>query len=146
MIVCTPRGFRFFTVSAFVACIASPARAEGEDAIPADLPRLILEDPRSPVDAPESDLVRLQIHGEYQLRYVRMQSLPMEPSASVRASHPGATYDSLGQNDYVWHWLRLTPRLQIKDTIEIVGQMDLLTGLVLGDLAHDTFADQTPRD
>jgi hypothetical protein len=125
---------------------ATQARTARADDAPEDLPRLLLDSGRVPVAAPEPDLIRFQMHGEYQLRYTRMQSFPLAVSASTASAHPGAYADSLGQNDYVNHWLRITPRLQIKDDITIVGQMDVLTGLVLGDVAHDTSADETARD
>ena len=43
------------------------------------------------------------------------------------------------------HWLRITPTLQLGAKVRVVGQADL-TGVLLGDRAHDTYADQTPRD
>jgi hypothetical protein len=126
---------------------ATIARAEPPQAdVSSDLPRLVLDTGRAPVLPPEEDLMRVQIHGEYQLRYVHLRSFPLDLSTQVARANPGATGDSLGQNDYAWHWLRITPRLQVRESIEIVGQMDLVTGLLVGDLAHDTFADQTPRD
>jgi hypothetical protein len=94
----------------------------------------------------ESDLIRFQIHGEYQLRATSERSFPLDVSTHTVQDHPGAIEDSLGQNRYVNHWLRVTPRLQIKDKVELVGQLDVVTGLAVGELAHDTFADQTPRD
>ena len=93
----------------------------------------------------EEGVIRLQIHGEYELRYDRMQSFPLDVSETVLLAHPGAVSDSLGQNSWVEHWFRVTPRAQLGKTLELVGQMDVLTG-ILGDTAHDTFADQTPRD
>jgi hypothetical protein len=114
--------------------------------VPTDLPRLVLETGRTPVKPAEEGLVRAQIHGEYQLRYTAMTSYTLTPTASVINAHPGAYGDSLGQNNFVSHWLRVTPRLQISDKVEIVGQMDLVTGVVLGDVAHDTYPDYTPRD
>lgn len=128
----------------------APARARADEGsspdVPADLPRLVMDDGRTPVAPPEPDLMRLQTHGEYQLRYVHLTSYPLDVSASVHAQHPNAVGDSLGQNDYASHWLRITPRFQIFDHLEIVGQMDVVTGLAIGDVAHDTFADETPRD
>src|SRR6202012_680714 len=96
--------------------------------------------------AQEEGLFRFQIHGEYQLRVSRMQSFPLDVSDSVSLAHPGATSDSLGQNTWVNHWLRLTPRQEFGKNVLLVGQMDLVTGIVMGDLAHDVSLDQTPRD
>ena len=54
--------------------------------------------------------------------------------------------DSLGQNTWLNHWLRITPRLGLGKTLLLVGQMDVVTGLVAGNTTHDVWADQTPRD
>ena len=56
----------------------------------------------------------------------------LDASASVVNAKPGAVEDSLGQNDLVTHWLRFTPRLQFRENLTIVGQMDIVTGLVVG--------------
>jgi hypothetical protein len=114
--------------------------------VPSDLDRLVLDAGRAAVLPPEHGVLRFQIHGEYQLRYEHLRSFPLDPTLTTVEAHPGAIADSLGQNDFAYHWLRVTPRLQVKDSLEIVGQIDVLTGVVLGDLAHDDGADQTPRD
>jgi hypothetical protein len=114
--------------------------------VPSDLARLVLDTGRTPVSAAEPGVVRLQIHGEYQLRYQGQSSLLLTPTATALSAHPGAVADSLGQNNFLSHWIRVTPRLQVGSKLEIVGQMDVVTGVVLGDTAHDTYADYTPRD
>jgi hypothetical protein len=134
-----------FLVASAAAVVPRIAFAEEEE-VPQDFPRLVLDTGRPVVAPAEEDLTRFVIHGEYQARYEGLRSFPLDVSAHTVQDHPGAIEDSLGQNDFVYHWLRLTPRFQYKKTIEIVGQLDLLTGVVLGQLAHDTFADQTPRD
>jgi hypothetical protein len=121
-----------------------PAATEG-DGVPADLSRLVLDSGRPPIAPAEPDLIRLSVHGEEQLRYEHLPSFALDPTATVVIAHPGAIGDSLGQNDFVFHWLRLTPTLQITNKVTVVGQADL-TGLVAGDFAHDSWADQTPRD
>jgi hypothetical protein len=123
-----------------------PKEAKDETGVPRDFPRLVLDDGRSETFPADPDLVRFQMHGEYQLRYQTMTSFPLDVSTTVLQAHPNATADSLGQNNFVSHWLRFTPRLQIRENVQIVGQIDLITGLVLGDQAHDVSADQTPRD
>lgn len=120
-----------------------PARAEG---VPKDLDRLVLDTGRPVVRKAEDDVVRFQVHGEYQARYQLMRSFLLVPTTSAVNQKPGLVADSLGQNQFATHWFRLTPRLQIKESIEVVGQLDVVTGLVLGDTAHDTAADYTPRD
>jgi hypothetical protein len=122
------------------------ATAEDPDAVPEDFPRLVLDTGRTEIAPPEKDLIRFQLHGEYQLRYQHMRSFPLDVSTRVANEKPGAVEDSLGQRNMLTHWLRLTPRLQIRDNIEVIGQLDAVSGLVMGDLAHDTHADETPRD
>src|SRR5262245_17782893 len=68
-------------------------------------PRLVLDTGRVPTPPPEHDLVRFQVHGEYQLRAQGQSSFLMTPSATVLQGRPGATGDSLGQNFFLWHWL-----------------------------------------
>lgn len=114
--------------------------------VPTDLQRLVFETGRTPVAPAEPGTLRVQIHGEYQLRYQGMTSFTLTPSATVLNAHPGAKGDSIGQNNFVNHWLRVTPRLQVSDRLEVVAQLDVLSGLVLGDTAHDTYADYSPRD
>jgi hypothetical protein len=114
--------------------------------VPANFADLVLDTGRPPVKPPEPDLLRFQVHGEYELRYEHLRSFPLDVTATVANAKPGALTDSLGQNNFINHWLRITPRFQIKKNLEFVGQMDVLTGIVAGDLAHDTSADQTPRD
>ena len=125
----------------------SLAQAEAVDdtGVPKDFPRFVLDDGRSETLPAESDLIRFQMHGEYQLRYQTMRAIQLDPSTTVLQAHPNATLDSLGQNNFVTHWLRLTPRLQVRENVQIVGQIDLITGLVLGDQTHDVQADETSR-
>jgi hypothetical protein len=113
--------------------------------VPGDFSRLVLDTARLETPAPEPGLIRLQLHGEEQLRYEHLRSFPLDVTATRNLAYPGAVSDSVGQNDFVHHWFRVTPTLQLGDKLRIVGQADL-TGVLVGDLAHDTGADQTPRD
>lgn len=124
--------------------IAAEPTATGE--VPTDLAHLIHDTGRPLTPPPEPDTIRFRFGGEYQLRYQAQRSFPLEPTASAVARNPGLRAQSIGQNQFVSHWLRLTPRLQLFDSAEVVGQIDLVTGLVLGDTARDTHADRTPRD
>jgi hypothetical protein len=128
-----------------VLLASAPADAQ-EEPVPADFPRLLLDSGRPVVSPPEPDLVRLQLHGEYQLRYQFVRPFPLDVTPTTANDKPGAIEDSTGQSQFLWHWLRLTPRLQLRDRFQIVAQMDVLTGMVVGERAHGTFADETPRD
>jgi hypothetical protein len=134
---------RAFPLLAF-ALASSPAAALADD-VPGDFARLVLDTGRVAETPAEAGLVRLQVHGEEQLRYEHLRSFPLDVTASRNLAFPGATTDSLGQNDFASHWFRITPTLQLGDKLRVVGQADI-TGLLGGDLAHDTSADQTPRD
>jgi hypothetical protein len=123
-----------------------PRTALADEEVPKDLPRLILDSGRIETRPPEEDLVRFQMHGEYQMRYQIQRSFPLDPTTSTVNRVPGAVEDSLGQNHFLNHWLRFTPRLQLKKSLELVSQFDLVTGLVAGERAHDVSADLTPRD
>jgi hypothetical protein len=114
--------------------------------VPTDLDRLALDTGRTPFTPAEPHVLSFQLHGEYQARATEMSSFLLTPTATTLIAHPGATGDSLGQNFFVNHWLRITPRFTVGDTLTFVGQMDVVTGLVLGDTAHDTYTDYTPND
>lgn len=130
--------------------VATPALADDVDAtegdIPRDLPRLILDTGRVEIPQADPDAYRFFLHGEHQIRYQAQRSFLLVPTASDINRHPGLAADSIGQNQFVSHWLRVTPRLQVRDNLEVVGQLDVLTGVLIGELAHGTGADQTPRD
>jgi hypothetical protein len=129
--------------------LAIPARADDADAfgeIPKDLPRLILDNGRVDVPAADPDAYRFFLHGEHQIRYQAQRSFPLIATASSINAKPGLVEDSIGQNQFVTHWLRATPRLQVRDTLELVAQLDVLTGVLFGETAHGTSADATPRD
>ena len=120
------------------------------DDVPADLSRLVLDTGRIPLTPAEPGVIRFEIHGEEQIRVEGLRSFLLDPSATVAQAYTAKTGgtllgDSLGQNAFMNHWLRLSPTLQITDKLSFYGQIDL-TGLLLGDLAHDTYADRTPRD
>ena len=138
---------RALAFTALFALVPATARADDDadqkddSGVPKDFPRLVLDDGRTEIYPADKHLVRFQVHGEYQLRYQAMSSFPLDVSTSVLQAHPNATADSLGQNNFVTHWIRFTPRLQVRDNVQIVGQIDLVTGLVLGDRAHDVSAD-----
>jgi hypothetical protein len=127
--------------------VAAPATARADEAdVPKDLPRLVLETGRREFAPPDPEAYRFVVHGEYQLRYQAQRAFTMIATSSDVDARPGLVEDSLGQGHFGSHWLRITPRLQLRDAVEVVGQMDVLTGLVLGETAHGTSADRTPRN
>jgi len=140
--------------AALASTLAAPAHADdgvsvrsddGAAAVPTDFSRLVLDTGRVETTPAEPDLIRFQMHGEEQLRFQAERPFPLDPTATTVLAHPGVATDSLGQHAFGSHWLRLTPTLQITDKLTIVAQADL-TGVLVGDLAHDSWADRTPRD
>lgn len=125
---------------------AIPAPGDEPDVTASEFARLRLDDGRPLPKMADDETIRLHIGGEYQVRYQAMRNLVLTPTVSAINAQPGLREDTLGQNQFAHHWLRFTPRLQLRTALEVVAQIDLLTGLALGDLAHDTRADQTPRD
>lgn len=135
-------GALLFLTTSLARAEEVPARAEA----PTDWERLVLDTGRLTAPPPEPDLYRLTLHGEHQIRYQAERNFALDASASAQARQPGLTAQSLGQKQFLAHWLRFTPRFQIKDTLEIVAQLDLLTGMIAGDKARDVNADETPRN
>ena len=125
---------------------STPDDAEPDGDIPKELPRLVLDNGRVDIPLPDPDAYRFILHGEHQIRYQAQRSFPLVATASQINGKPGLVEDSIGQNQFVSHWLRVTPRLQIRDTLELVAQVDVLTGVLFGELAHGTSADATPRN
>jgi hypothetical protein len=98
------------------------------------LDRFVLETGRiepKPVDAGS---VSVAIHGEYQLRYRAMSDLPLEPPIGQ------PSVNTLGQNQYLYHWLRLGLRIQIGDKVAVVMQADIPRGMIVGDVTEDVTA------
>ncbi|MCC6644354.1 MAG: hypothetical protein IT374_02140 [Polyangiaceae bacterium] len=88
------------------------------------LDRFDLDTGRTPRKPREAGVVRLQVHGEYQLRGTLSSDTPL----AAPLSQPGAT--TLGQRRYVSHWHRLELRAQVSDKVELVGQLDMPRGFV----------------
>ncbi|MBX3187362.1 MAG: hypothetical protein KF819_10125 [Labilithrix sp.] len=138
---------RVLAPSLVAAVVLGAGAARADDAeVPSYLPRLVLDTGRRSIPPPDPEAIRFMLHGEHQIRWQMQRSFPLVPTASAVNAKPGLVGDSIGQNNFVHHWLRVTPRLQVRDYLELVGQADVLTGVLFGELAHDTRADLTPRD
>lgn len=113
--------------------VSAAATASSKD--PGFSPDLVLESGRIEPPPAEVDSITFTVRGEYQLRYRALSDLRLEPPQGEPLRN------ELGQNQYVYHWLRLTPRLQVRKTLAVVGQIDLARGLVVGD--KTTLVDKT---
>ncbi len=95
---------------------------------------------------PSPDSLSFSLRGEYQLRYRAMNDLRLE--APVRHREAG----TLGQNQYLYHWLRIGARFAYRDKLSLIAQIDVPRGFVVGDAtqyvsaARDSFAEDTGRD
>jgi hypothetical protein len=107
------------------------------------LPRFDLDDARIAPKKLEADVFRIQVHGEYQLRGVLQSDVPL----LAPVLEPGAK--TLGQKATIQHWMRLTPRIQIFEFAEIIGQIDVPRGFFGDttrwvDAARDPMTEQNP--
>jgi len=59
------------------------------------------------IDQTIPSAIRLNLHGEYQIRYQGQTTLPLQPPIGQ------PQVSTLGQNQYLYHWLRLGLRIQI---------------------------------
>ena len=100
------------------------------------LDRYVLESARATWLPLDQDFLVFSLHGEYELRFRALTDLPLEPPARGALS---PTDDSepkdpalLGQNAYLYHWLRLNGRIVFRDDIIGVAQIDVPRGMVVG--------------
>ena len=121
--------------SAFALLVATPSFAQPDTTRPLPAapepievfePELAFDTGRSEPVPPSAEHVRIQIHGEYQLRVGYKAELPLTPPPADLSA------DTLGQTLAVSHWFRLTPRMDIRKEVSIVGQIDVPYGYFLG--------------
>lgn len=89
--------------------------------------RFVLDTGRVEHDTKDPGVIHLGIHGEHQLRYHAMSTLQLQPPVG----RPSA--NTLGQHQYLEHWLRVGLRLDILRRLALVGQIDVPRGMVVGD-------------
>lgn len=97
------------------------------------LDRYVIESGRIPQLVPTHDFLQFGFHGEYELRFRAQTDLRLEPPVADTSDASRA----LGLNKYLYHWLRLNPRLDIGDQWSFVGQIDVPRGLFIGDLTNN---------
>lgn len=88
---------------------------------------LVLDTGRRATPTPAPDTLSFSVRGEYQIRYRAATDLKLEPPQSAKSQ------TRLGQNHYLYHWLRVTPRFQFRDTLALVAQIDVPRGMIAGD-------------
>lgn len=101
--------------------------------------KLVLDTGRTPVRKGTPGEMTAQVHGEYQLRLSAMSDLPLMPTTSEAATN-------FGQRWQLYHWLRITPRFQIGDSFDVVGQIDIPRGMIAGETTHAVGSAEEPFD
>jgi hypothetical protein len=104
--------------------------------------RFVLESGRVPFIPPNHEFLSFGLHGEYQLRFRALSDLPLEKPVRDQSDEAGL----LGQNAYLYHWLRLRGRIDVDDFLSFVGEIDLPRGLFVGDATRYVTADRDPLD
>ncbi|MFO0618121.1 MAG: hypothetical protein U0414_36350 [Polyangiaceae bacterium] len=97
------------------------------------LERYAVETGRIPPLVATHDFLQFSLHGEYELRFRAQTDLRLEPPVAADTAETRA----LGLNKYLYHWLRLNPRLDIGDQLSFIGQIDVPRGLFIGDLTNN---------
>ena len=90
--------------------------------------------------APQPGVVRLEIHGEYQVRLTALSPLELRPPPRQ------PTHDSLSQTLRLQHWQRLTPVLQLGEQFDVTGQLEVPRGLIAGQHTRSVSAAREPLD
>jgi len=145
---------RIAALCAVFALVPQLARADDKDKdkessesrVPDDLDRLVLDTGRIQNPKPDPDKLTINVRGELQLRAQGQNPFPMDVTATQLNANPGAISDSLGQHAFFTQWVRLTPKLQYRDWLQVVVQLNLFQNYVFGDTTHDVSTDYNPRD
>lgn len=114
------------------------------------LDRYVMESARATPLPLDDDFLVFSLHGEYQARFRALTDLPLEPP--IRGALP--TDDGsdpknpglLGQNYYLYHWMRVNGRIVFRDDIIGVGSIDVPRGLVAGDTTQFVGQSRDPLD
>lgn len=99
------------------------------------LPNFWIVDPRTPAAPGEHDSAKLQVHGEYQLRFQGLSDLRIS-DYGIGGYPPG-----LGQKLRLNHYFRWTPVFTYRTNLRVIAQLDVPTGLALGDPTQKVQAD-----
>ncbi len=92
--------------------------------------------------APASDQGRTfygKLDGEYRVRLEGMSDIPLEPL-------PGTYPPVLGQNFWADQWIRIRAHFGLRPHLEVVGQIDLFDGVLLGHTTSGVAAAKRPRN
>ena len=93
----------------------------------------------NPPDA-EGPLLRIEIPGEVQLRYLALTDIPLATTPGRLDQAP-----SLGQNLFFESWLRLRPQVSIGERFRVVFEVDVARAVVPDNAAVDVGLAREPR-
>ena len=99
------------------------------------LPSFWIEDPRTELPRGKPDRATFQVHGEYQLREQGMSDLRLS-DYGIAGYAP-----QLDQKERLSHYFRWTPVFTYRTKLRVIAQLDVPTGLALGDPTQKVSAD-----
>jgi hypothetical protein len=102
--------------------------------------RLWALDPRVQPGAAEEDLLRIGIHGEYQVRYGSAPNFRLD-TYGLDNYRP-----KLGQTHRLVHYLRFSPFISYRTWLTLRTQFDLPRGMLLGQATSRVQSDPEPMD
>jgi hypothetical protein len=108
-----------------------------EDSGTGFLERFVLDSGRLELKPADSQSLSFAAHGEYQLRFQGQSTLALQPPIGQPRT------STLGQNEYLYHWLRIGARFDIFGTVAVVLQIDVPRGMIVGQTTEDV---QAARD
>lgn len=103
-------------------------------------PRFVLESGRAQFNPKKKQGFSFQLHGEYQLRATMLSDLPLRQFATDSST------GSLDQTFRLYHWLRLTPRVEYGENLSLIGQIDVPRGFIVGQTTEHVDSAEIPYD
>ncbi len=113
---------------------AAPKKPAADDPSVGFFDRFVVDAGRIPFVPPDPSALRFALHGEYQLRFQAQSTLPLQPPIGQ------PLVNTLGQNLFLYHWLRIGARLDIFDKLALVLQVDVPRGMIAGQTTTEVTA------
>jgi hypothetical protein len=103
-----------------------PAAAEPVGRARSFEPHFVIDTGRAAPAPTDPTTMGFTMHGEFQLRYRANNDLPLRPPVGQ------PSVNELGQNHYLYNWMRVRPRFRYRDVLEVVGEFDFPRGVLAG--------------
>ncbi len=114
------------------------------------LDRYVLESARVTPLPLDHDFLVFSLHGEYEARFRALTDLRLQPpirgAVPSEDGEPAPDPALLGQNAYLYHWLRMNGRIVFRDGIIGVAQIDVPRGLIAGQTTQYVSQARDPLD